>query len=376
MKIVADANLPLLDQTFGQFGTINRFPGRDLRAEHVQDADVLLLRSVTRANAELLESSRVRFMGTATIGTDHIDTEYLAQRNITWASAPGCNADAAAQYSLAMAWLACERLGRDLRDQSVGIIGHGNVGGRLHRMLDALGIPSVSCDPPLSDAGQQGFVSLDEALDQPVVSLHVPLTCEGPYPTFHMLKARTLSRMAEGTLLVNSSRGDVVDGESLLRQLENGRICAALDVWPNEPELDLKLLRSTIISTPHIAGYSLQGKHNGLLMVYRAFCDWKGIVANVLDDGPGTCPHCTLDGLKDAVSQLLETCCGVAGDDQVMRAALSDPLQESAPVFDRLRKHYRNRNDFSAWTISGCTPAQAIQLEALGFRAGNKPATK
>ena len=184
MDMVADKNLALLDRTFGRHGAIHRVPGREIRPGHVRDADVLLLRSVTRANRDLLADSRVKFIGTATIGTDHLDIPFLEERGIRWASAPGCNADAAAQYSLAMAWLACRRTGKDLRDLSVGIIGRGNVGSRLQHLLNALDIPSVACDPPLQEAGEQGLVDAGTALSQPVVSLHVPLTRDGPCPTF------------------------------------------------------------------------------------------------------------------------------------------------------------------------------------------------
>ena len=277
MDIVADTNFALLDEFFARHGQIRRIPGREIRAENVRNADVLLLRSITRANAALLEGSNVQFVGTATIGTDHLDLDYLAERQIKWASAPGCNADAAAQYALAMAWLGCQRCGTDLRDLAVGIIGRGNVGSRLQALLNVLEIPSVACDPPLAELGEPGLVDLESALDQPVISMHVPLTHKRPYPTFRMLDARRLSLLPDGALLVNSSRGDVLDGNDLLQELESGRIHAALDVWPEEPELDLHLLDKTLLGTPHIAGYSQQGKQNGSLMIYRAFCEWQGI---------------------------------------------------------------------------------------------------
>ena len=368
MHIVADANLALLPQTFARHGRITTIPGRDICAEQVREADVLLLRSVTRAGAELLEGSRVRFVGTATIGTDHLDLAYLAERDIAWANAPGCNADAAAQYALAMASLACERLGRKLQDQTVGIIGYGNVGSRLQRLLNVLGIVSVACDPPLADAGMSGLVSLEKALSQPLVSLHVPLANDGPCPTVHMMNRDTLAAMRDGTLLVNTARGDVVDAGALKKELLSGRLHAALDVWPGEPQLDPELLAASLVATPHVAGYSLEGKRNGTLMIYTAFCRWRGISPHAADIQEQAGPVYRLDNHPDVVSLLLGACSGVHADDDSMRAILRRPAHLGATAFDRLRRDYRLRRDFSAWTLSGVPAQLRPKLAALGFR--------
>jgi erythronate-4-phosphate dehydrogenase len=164
LHIIADANIPGLDETFGRHGEVQRLPGRSLHAALLARADVLLVRSVTRVDEELLRGSPVRFVGSATIGTDHLDTDWLDRQGITWAAAPGCNADAAAQYTLAMLLLACRRLGRDYRAQRVGIIGRGNVGTRLLQLLDILGVSALACDPPLAEQGQTGLVDLDQVL--------------------------------------------------------------------------------------------------------------------------------------------------------------------------------------------------------------------
>ena len=371
MHIVADANLALLEETFGQHASISTVPGRDMRAEHVRNADVLLLRSVTRANRELLGDSPVKFVGTATIGTDHLDIPFLEDRGICWASAPGCNANAAAQYTLAMAWLAANRLGKDLRDLSVGIIGRGNVGSRLQNLLDILHIPSVACDPPLADAGETGLVKQAQAFRQPVISFHVPLTSDGPYPTFHMLNGETLSSLSDGTMVVNASRGDVIDGNALLKDIRRQRVAAALDVWPHEPGLDLELMDSTVVASPHVAGYSMQGKQNGTLMIYRAFCDWAGIETATAGRAEQHFQQLHLDPAADVIRQVLNASCGVEQDDQTMRQSLSETGCDVAVAFDQLRKTYRLRNDFGAWEVSGHSPGQESVLSAMGFRLAN-----
>ena len=162
LKIIADENMPMLDETFAPGNELVRLNGRNISAADVRDADVLLVRSITPVDSQLLQGSKVRFVGTATIGIDHLDTAWLDANNIAWASAPGCNADAAAQYTLAMMWLACERLNKNLLEQTVGIIGRGNVGSRLVRLLQALDIQVVACDPPLQQLGQANLHSLED----------------------------------------------------------------------------------------------------------------------------------------------------------------------------------------------------------------------
>ncbi len=191
VKIVVDQNIRGAGDTFGRHGPLSVVDGRNILAADLEDADALIIRTTTRVDAELLRDSRVGFVGTTSIGIDHLDTHWLDRQGITWAYAPGCNADSAAQYTLAMMWLACARLGRELTSQRVGIIGRGNVGSRLQHLLAALGIESVANDPPLAEQGAAGLVPLDEALDQDIVSLHVPLEPDGPHPTFRMICPRS-----------------------------------------------------------------------------------------------------------------------------------------------------------------------------------------
>jgi erythronate-4-phosphate dehydrogenase len=367
MRIIIDRNIPGVDKTFAQHGDIERVDGRSLDRRQLINADALITRSITRVNAGLLEGTPVRFVGTATIGTDHLDTSWLEQQGITWASAPGCNADAAAQYTLAMIWLACKRLGRNPPDQSVGIIGRGNVGSRLQQLLAVLGLSCVANDPPLADGGMRGLVSLDEALSQDIVCLHVPLTRHGPHPTFRMIDPERLAQMHDSSLLVNTARGDVLDGAALLSQLNSGRLHAALDVWPGEPHIDPELVKATSVATPHMAGYSNDGKLNGTLMVYKAFCAWlnEAPIAPVHHDSEFL--DIDLYSVNNPISSALEVACFVQKHDSAMRHLIDLASYERAIMFDRLRREYPSRRDFHAWQIRGVDKNAASTLNRLGF---------
>ncbi|MBT8047425.1 MAG: 4-phosphoerythronate dehydrogenase [Gammaproteobacteria bacterium] len=284
MKIVVDQNIRGAEDTFGRHATLLVKDGRDIGAADLVDADALIVRTATEVNRDLLQSSPVRFVGTTSIGTDHMDTGWLDRHGIEWASAPGCNADSAAQYSLAMIWLACQRLGRRLDQLCVGIIGRGNVGSRLHRLLQALGVETVANDPPLAELGATDLVPLERALTQDIVTLHVPLTRNGPHQTFGMIGKKQLAFMADGALLVNAARGDVIDGNALTRELRTGRLFAAIDTWPGEPMIQRELLEAAVVATPHVAGYSNDGKRLGTWMVYQAFCKWAALTPHDMPD--------------------------------------------------------------------------------------------
>ena len=367
MRIVIDRNIPGVDTTFAQHGDIEVVDGRSLHRRQLINAQALITRSVTRVNAGLLEGTAVRFVGTATIGTDHLDTSWLEQRGITWASAPGCCSDAAAQYTLAMIWLACERLGRNPPDQSVGIIGSGNVGSRLLQLLAALGLSCLANDPPLAGSGTSGLVSLDEALSQDIVCLHVPLTLHGPHPTIRMIDPGRLAQMHDSALLVNTARGDVLDGAALLSQLRSGRLHAALDVWPGEPHVDPELVQATTLATPHVAGYSIDGTLNGTLMVYRAFCAWLNETPINPVDHDSEVLEMDLRCVKNPISSALKIACFVQIHDSAMRRLAGLAPSERAIMFDRLRREYPSRRDFRAWRIHGVDKNTASTLNKLGL---------
>jgi len=362
MRIVADENMLLLNETFGRHGKVVRLKGREISRADLEDADVLLVRSVTRVGRALLEGTAVRFVGSATIGTDHLDTAWLEERGIAWAHAPGCNADAASQYALAMIWLACERLGKTLRDQHVGIVGRGNVGGRLARLLQALGVNVAACDPPLARAGEPGLVDMERVCDTDIISLHVPLTTSGDYPTRDLFGPVRLRRLKRGTLLVNTSRGGVVDAPALLARLQDGRLHAALDVWPDEPLIDADLLEAVCVATPHVAGYSVEGKQAGTLGIYEAFCRTFSLSGKAAAPRK---PAETAGPVYETLKQALTASCPVARDDAALRAELARHPGRGQVNIDPLRTAYPPRHEFGACRVAAGADGQAA---ALGFQ--------
>lgn len=371
MKIVADMNMPALQTTFGLHGKLVRLEGRSICRADLSDADVLLVRSVTQVNADLLHDTNVAFVGSATIGVDHLDTHWLEENNIAWANAPGCNADAAAQYTLAMMWLACERLHRDFRQQRVGIIGRGNVGRRLEHLLTALAIPVMACDPPLQDQGEPQLVSLLEACANSIISLHVPLTHTGKYPSKNLFDREQLAALHSDTLLVNTSRGGVIEKAALLAELQSGRICAALDVWPDEPFIASELLDAVTVATPHVAGYSREGKRAGTEMIYQAFCKTFTFTTPELPGTntdtvkPGFPPSTSAD---EIVQRLIHSSCPVARDDAALRALPRSSRGAGQVQFDSLRSAYPERREFKSHLVPGTTGETAKQLIRMGFK--------
>jgi erythronate-4-phosphate dehydrogenase len=367
MRIVVDRNIRGAEETFGAHGDLVFLDGRKITRRDLEGARALIVRTATRLDRELLEGTGVEFAGTTSIGTDHLDIAWLEAAGIAWANAPGCNADSAAQYTLAMIWLALQRTGRDLQGLTAGIIGRGNVGSRTQRLLKTMGVETLANDPPLAEAGVKGLVSLDQALECDIVCLHVPLTRTGPCPTFRMMNAERLGRISNGALLVNSARGDVIDGAALLDALKAGRLNAALDVWPGEPGLDPELLRRTVVATPHVAGYSDDGKRNGTRMVYQAFCNWAGLKPVQPGKGLSDTLETTLSSGTDCVTQALESACFVSMHDGELRKLAEMSAPGLAGGFDRLRREYPLRRDFQGWHLRCPDKAAAQKLAELGF---------
>jgi erythronate-4-phosphate dehydrogenase len=359
MKIVADENIPCVEQAFGTLGDVTLVSGRELHAGQVRDADVLLVRSVTRVGAELLDGSRVRFVGSATIGFDHIDLDYLKTHNIGFSTAPGSNAVSAAEYVVSALLALSERQQFVLADKTIGIVGYGNVGSRVHRKLEALGVACLVNDPPLQEQGRvQHFVGLDEIPGTDIITLHVPLTHTGRHPTFHLVDETFMSRLRPHTILVNTARGAVVDNRALERLLE-GRpdLSIVLDVWEGEPAIDSALLKKVALGTPHIAGYSLDGKMRGTEMVYRAVCEHFGLAGpwQAVDDlpaGQSLDLAATADTDPDAcLRRAVFHAYDIRRDDRRLRELLNLIPAERPGYFDRLRKEYPVRREFSETTL-------------------------
>jgi len=368
VKIVADQNMADVEAFFGHLGSITYLPGREISAEHIGDADLLLVRSVTRVNQALLEHSSVAFVGSATIGTDHIDRDYLQQRGIGFAHAPGCNADAVVQYDLSV----LSRLQPDWLQKSlnVGIVGCGNVGRRLYQTLTSLNINCRVYDPFLSDNQALNLVDFDTVLQADALFLHTPLTHSGPFPTRHLFNADALARLTENTLLVNAGRGAVIDNTALLARLQKGpALRVALDVWEGEPEIDLTLMANVLLATPHIAGYSIEGKIRGTAMLAEAYGRWcieQGVV--YASDGlPQTEQQNIASVLTEAtLNQLILASYDVAVDDRIMREAMARCASgDVAEAFDRLRKDYPERHEFAHFQIGSESRESQIKAQAL-----------
>lgn len=398
LTIVADENIPFVTEFFQTLGEVRTFPGRTLTAAQVREADILLVRSVTPVNAQLLDGSAVRFVGTCTIGIDHLDVNYLNGRGIAWHSAPGCNANSVVEYIFSVV----ARQKPDWLQASFGIIGCGNVGGHLHRRLDALGLTTYCYDPFLTLADNEDLCPLEQVLTADVVCLHTPLTRDGEHPTFHLLDAARLRQLKPGCLLINAGRGPAVDNQAL-KQLLGVRndLTAVLDVWEPEPNLDAELLQQVALGSPHIAGYSYDGKVEGTTMIYRALCRHLGVAESVSaaellrTDASGqqslTLPPAaevveekTADEIvRHWVNALILQAYDVAGDDRRMREALLAPAclasaEAFARGFDALRKHYPKRREFPCFRVdlsAAGLPAEIKKplnevLAALGFALG------
>ena len=375
MKIVADENIPCVAEAFASLGEVVLRPGRAMQAADVRDADILLVRSVTRVGPELLEGSRVRFVGSATIGFDHVDRDYLRARGTGFATAPGSNATSAAEYEVSALLVLAEREAFELAGRSVGIVGCGNVGSRVRDRLSALGMQCLVNDPPLKAQGcHDDYVQLDAILEADVITFHVPFTREGDWPTFHLGDRGFLQRLKPGTVLINTARGAVVDNvalEALLAVRRDLRV--VLDVWEGEPAISEALLEKVAIGTPHIAGYSIDGKLRGTEMIYRAACehvsrpaDWRA------QDALPARQALVLENVRDTGAALRQAVCfayDVREDDARLREMTSLPADARPPYFDRLRKEYPLRREFSETVIRlpGGNDRLERVLVSLGF---------
>lgn len=376
MQIVADENIPLLDAFFAHLGDIRRLPGRSIDLAAVADADILLVRSVTPVTAALLEGSPVRFVGTCTIGTDHLDLDHFRQAGIQWASAPGCNARGVVDYVLGSLLTLAEVEGVALPGRTFGVVGAGQVGGRLVKVLKALGWDVKVCDPPRQATEGGDFVSLDEIVrDCDVISLHTPLTRSGEQPTFHLFDEQRLRQLKQGAWLINASRGAVVDNAALHEVLlDREDLQAVLDVWEGEPQVNAPLADLCIIATPHIAGYSLDGRQRGTAQIYQALCAFLGQPATLQLGDLLPAPWLTqvnLDATADpawALSMLCRAVYDPRRDDADLRRSLVGDTQSQRLAFDALRKHYPPRREIEGLKVRLEGPSDALQqmVRALG----------
>lgn len=376
MLIIADENIPQVKEAFSAFGDVKLLAGRSITKGDLKDADVLLVRSITKVNKELLEGTNIRFVATATIGTDHIDKDYLKEKNIAFADASGCNAYSVAEYVICAVSSIFNELNKKFTESSIGIIGYGNIGKKVTKFARALGFKVLINDPPLQREGYpEKFCSLMEALSCDVVTFHVPLNKSGIDKTFHLLDEGNIELIKDGAILINSSRGPVIDNQVLKRRLVKKKdLITVLDVWENEPKIDTQLLDLVNIGTPHIAGYSYEGKLNSTVFIYNKFCDYMNVrpswqpVVNEAEDS-----LITVD-IYESIEKMLNEVCkkiyNIKEDSHLLKQAKNYNPDEFGKYFDSLRKHYRIRREFNNYTIKFNDENEMIKkiFEALRFK--------
>ncbi len=382
MKIVADENIPCVREAFSPLGETRLMPGRAMTRERLQDAELLLVRSVTPVGEKLLRGTPIRFVGTATIGDDHVDRAYLQQQGIAFANAAGSNANSVAEYVMAAMIHHAAQRDLSLQNLTLGIVGVGHIGSRVAKMAAGLGLRVMLNDPPLArQTRDPEFLPLDALMAADIITLHTPLTAEGEDATFHLFDESRLGALKSGSLLINTCRGAVVDNAALKKMLQRCRLTAILDVWENEPEIDAALLQLVEIGTPHIAGYSLDGKLNGTNQIYHAACEFLGAAPQWQMEKalPAIAePVIRLEENFDTNEQKLDTLIkcvyDITADNRRLRAALDLPAAERTRYFDELRKKYPVRREFHNYTILVETEnnGRLNQIKALGFQSINR----
>jgi len=336
MKIIVDNKIPYIHEAVGQIADeVVYLPGNGFTTGDVRDADALVIRTRTLCNRKLLEGSNVKFIATATIGFDHIDVDYCREAGIVWQNCPGCNAGSVEQYLHSVLLLLKRRKGMKLEDACLGIVGVGHVGSRIQRMAESLGMRVLLNDPPRADRGETGFVDLSVlARECDIITFHTPLNRNGKYKTFHLADADFFAALQRKPFIVNTSRGEVMETSALLDALKTGKINdAIIDTWENEPDINLELLRHVFLGTPHIAGYSADGKSNATRMALEALCHFFHIDAAFEIVPPALPPMQYSEDPEEAFLQVYDP------------TRDSDALKLHPEAFEHLRGNYPLRRE-------------------------------
>ncbi|MDO5575675.1 MAG: 4-phosphoerythronate dehydrogenase [Fibrobacter sp.] len=354
-KIIADENIPFVKEAFSGFGKVITVSGREINKSLLADASILLVRSVTKVDKELLEGSSVKLVASSTVGVDHVDTDYLRENSIGFVHAPGSSAESVAEYVITSIMHIAEKCGKNLKDMTLGIIGVGNIGSKVFRMAETLGIRCLLNDPPKKRlTGSDIYVSLDETLAKSdIITLHVPLNIKGEDPTIQMVNSQFVSRMKKNAVLINTSRGKVVDEISVMNGIDSlGGV--VFDVWENEPSINKKMLKLADIGTPHVAGHSCEGKLRGTKMIYDGVCayffkkeEWN------LPEGSFTDVINEIDvSLSDTpVRDAIFAAYNIAEDSERFKEKMSLEDVKVSDIFDKLRKEYKHRHEFSRYLV-------------------------
>ena len=372
MKIVIDNKIPFIRGVFEPYAEVVYLPGAETTPDVVKDADALITRTRTICNESLLKGSKVKIIATATIGFDHIDTRWVEAAGIEWKSAPGCNSWSVEQYIASVLVTLSKKHGLDLTKMTLGVVGVGNVGSKVAKVAGLLGMKVLLNDPPRARReGPDAFVSLDEVIRRAdIITLHVPLERQGEDATWHLFDDKRIGSLGKDRILINSSRGPVVDNKALKAALQEHTIMGAvLDVWENEPGLDPELVSLLDLSTPHIAGYSADGKANGTTMSVQAVAEKLGLpltdwVASGIPDPPVS-REFAIDAAGRTNSEVLAE--AILHTYEVQED--SDLLRNDIGAFERLRGDYRVRREFRAFSIKlkGGTEEQRRLLSEMEF---------
>lgn len=371
MNIFYEDSLPYAAQFFADLGQCQVFSHRTVNARQVADADILLVRSTTKVDAKLLQFNHgIQYVATATAGTNHLDKTYLHERQLDFASAAGCNATAVAEYVLSALVVMAQRLDWQLADKTVGIVGAGHVGTALATKLTALGISYKLCDPPLQAQNDpREWVPMEDIMQCDIISLHVPLIQGSHHATYHMFDSIRLAQLRDDQLLINACRGEVVDNQALLNCFENGRkLKVVLDVWENEPHINLALVPYIALATAHIAGHTIEGKARGTEILYQQICKrlHKPVEKSLLDFLPPAEPD-SIDVPLGLTGQALFTYLilsvyDISQDSQQFKHSVQQPDQ-----FGYIRKNYSIRREFAALKVNTGNSAGTEAIYALGF---------
>ncbi|MEJ2194482.1 MAG: 4-phosphoerythronate dehydrogenase [Ignavibacteriaceae bacterium] len=375
MNLVVDENIVLAKEAFGSFGNLLLINGRKISNELLRDADILIVRSITNVNKGLLTNTKVKFVGTATIGTDHIDTDYLTREGVEFSDAKGCNSNSVAEYVITALMRIAVGNKFSIKNKTIGIVGVGNVGSRVVEFAEALGLTALKNDPPKERANiGSGYSELDEILKADIVTLHVPLNLTGTDKTYYLLNENNLSDLKQGAILINTSRGPVIDNDALSNIIDKKQLKVVLDVWEGEPLINTELLKKVKIGTPHIAGYSLEGKVNGTKMIYdslRKFTgsnsDWKPLLPQVNENEIEP----PLAGTEEEkLHFVFNKIYNIKNDDSLLRRLLTMKENGTVTYFDKLRKEYAVRREFENYTLKVKDDESDFNdlLRILGFK--------
>lgn len=356
MKILVDENIPQAKEAFSSLGEVSFVAGRSISNSMLKDVDILLIRSVTKVTEQLIAGTTIKYIATATAGTDHIDKEYLSRMNIRFDDAAGCNAYSVAEYIITALSRLYVKNNLVFENKTLGVIGCGNVGSKVARFATTLGFNVLRNDPPLARK-ENNFqnCSFEEILNCDIITLHVPLNMNGIDKTYHMFSEREFSKLKKDVVFINAARGEVVETESLRNFISVNKNSTVLDVWEFEPDFDSKILRNIEIGTTHIAGYSLEGKLNGTKYVYDKLCKFLGVTIIWEPSYPEIANPIIDSGKASSIEQLLNNVTNqiypIAEDHKLLFDAVDKAEQERKKHFDLLRKNYRIRREFNNYTI-------------------------